>query len=119
MRYNILILLGFIFATTFISAQSNQERHSALTLQYASKEVNKLDAKLVLSEIENQTYVSAFIKVNGNFNLNSLDDLGVLIGTVAGDIITIKIPIDKVKDVANFQSRICRTSSERKSQGKR
>ena len=106
MRHTTLILLSFILATTNISAQSNQTRHSALTLQYATKEVNKSDSKLVLSQIENQKYVSAFIKVNENFILNSLDDLGVLIGTVAGDIITIKIPINNVKDVVNFQNGI-------------
>jgi minor extracellular serine protease Vpr len=106
MRNTILNLLGVIFITSSINAQSIQNRRSALTMQYAEKEVSKLDSKLVFSEIANQTYVSAFIKVNSNFHSNSLTDLGVLIGTVAGNIITIKIPIDQVKNVIQLQNGI-------------
>lgn len=106
MRNTILNLLGVIFITSSINAQSVQNRRSALTMQYAEKEVSKLDSKLVFSEIANQTYVSAFIKVNNNFQSNSLTDLGVLIGTVAGDIVTIKIPIDQVKNIIQLQNGI-------------
>tara|TARA_B110000285_G_scaffold205314_1_gene242980 strand:+ start:5571 stop:7763 length:2193 start_codon:yes stop_codon:yes gene_type:complete len=106
MRNAILNLLVVLFFTPFINAQTNQNKHSALTFQHTTKDVNKSDSKLVFSEVEHQTYVSAFIKINRNFNVNSLNDLGVLIGTIAGDIVTIKIPIDQVKNVASLQTGI-------------
>ena len=106
MRNLFLNVLVIAFLTPFINAQPVQNKRSALAVQYSEKGVNKSDSKLVLSKIENQTYVSAFLKVNSDFNVNSLNDLGVLIGTVAGNILTIKIPIDQVKNVANLQNGI-------------
>lgn len=106
MRNLFLNLLVVIFLTSFINAQPIQNKRSALAVQYAEKGVNKSDSKLVLSEVENQIYVSAFLKVNSDFNVNSITDLGVLIGTVAGNILTIKVPIDQVKNVANLQNGI-------------
>ena len=102
--FNLLVLV--LIALTGVNAQDNHAKQSALTLQYATKEVSRLDSKLVFSEIQNEIYVSAFIKVNNKFNVDVLNDLGVLIGTKAGDILTIKIPVNQVKNVASLQNGI-------------
>ena len=106
MRSVILNLLAVILFIPCVNAQTTPDKHSALTMHYAAKEVTKSDSKLVFSEIQNQTYVSAFIKVNSDFNISSLYDLDVLVGTIAGDIMTIKIPMNQVNNVASLQNGI-------------
>ena len=51
----------------------------------------------------NGTKLSAFVKFNDASVIDSIKQLGVEVGTVAGNILTARIPIDAVDSVAALQ----------------
>ena len=75
---------------------------SAFTRQYLSayKELAGQDKPVkgyVYKMINGKRYISAFIKVNGDVPQAKLDELGVYVGTRAGSVWTVQIPVDQVE----------------------
>lgn len=98
MKQLILFLLTFISFCLNVTGQNK----SAATVQYIASAkalaTAPINSKYVYSKINNQKYLNAFVKVNENLAGNKLDEMGVLVGTKAGDIWTLKIPIEKVEE---------------------
>lgn len=84
---------GFLSAETLLFLNDTETSEAA----------PKADAKYVYSQAQANTYVNAFIKVDDNFNEAALTQLGVLIGTKAKDIWTIKVPIDQMNALADIE----------------
>lgn len=113
MQRIILLFTSFIFFHLNIAAQiapENIGKQSALTLQYLSATKSQAAAptnsKFVYSQIDNQKYINAFIKVNNALVESELNELGILIGTKAGNIWTIKIPVEKVEELTLLEEGI-------------
>ena len=114
MKRSILFLLGLLFFCLSVKAQiidENISRQSALTVQYlaAQKSSSSFDtrnSKFVYSKISNRQYVNAFIKVNENLIISAIDELGVLVGTKAGNIWTVKIPIENIEALTKLESGV-------------
>ena len=104
MKRTFLFIVSFFLVWFPSHAQikhSNVGKHSALTYQYLSEDSSQLhvskNTKYVYSQIDDQEYVNAFIKTNDKIVVSEFEKLGIIIGTMAGNIWTIKIPIDKVR----------------------
>lgn len=88
-----------------LHAQTNTQLPglSAHTRQYmehykaAKDKAAPLDG-YVYKIINNKTYISAFAKVNADIDQHTLDALGVYVGTRAGKIWTVQIPVDRMDD---------------------
>ena len=57
----------------------------------------------VVVNINGIDYYGAIAKTNSLFNKDYIKGLGVLIGTVAGDIVTMKIPVSRRSAVENYE----------------
>lgn len=89
----------FTLAIFWGNAQVNQtQKLSANLMQLLNKpstyEANRLG---VLSKINSNDYVSTLIKVNAKFNEETILQLGAFIGTKAGNIWTVQVPVTKIK----------------------
>ncbi len=89
----------FTLAIFWGNAQVNQaQKLSANLMQLLNKpstyEANRLG---VLSKINSDDYVSTLIKVNAKFNEKTILQLGAFIGTKAGNIWTVQVPVTKIK----------------------
>jgi len=96
-----LCLLLFCLNTKAQNLPDNIVKQSVLTHQYLSS-VNqnapaKANPKFVYTELGNQKYLNAFVKVNDQLVAEDLDSLGILVGTKAGNIWTVKIPTNQVE----------------------
>ena len=81
---------------------------SAFTRQYLNQlqqagNKNQLVPHYVYKNINNQQYISAFIKVNGDINQAQLDSMGIFIGTKAGTIWTAQIPVAQLTAFTHLQ----------------
>lgn len=105
--------LLFCFAAgilQFVSAQtSGRAILSASTRQflYEIKQGNRIAGTYPEQFVYNRVQagpvlVNAFIKVSAEFKEERLRDLGAIIGTRAGAIRTVRIPVDKVEDVSRL-----------------
>ncbi len=63
---------------------------------------SKLAKQFLLKKIDNVVYVGGLIKINDEFDNKALSDLGVKIGTKAGNILTVKIPIINLDQLGNM-----------------
>ncbi len=113
MQRTIFSFLIFIFSFLNIEAQTGSQnigKKSALTLQYLSAAKSQVapasNSKFVFSKIGNQKYINAFIKINDESIQSELDKMGVLIGTKAGNIWTIKIPVENVEKLTLLEHGI-------------
>jgi len=59
--------------------------------------------KFLLKEINNKIYISGLLRVNDGFNIQLLQNRDVKIGTKAGNILSVKIPLDKLNEICNLQ----------------
>lgn len=89
----------FTLAIFWGNAQVNQtQKLSANLMQLLNKpstyEANRLG---VLSKINSDDYVSTLIRVNAKFNEKTILQLGAFIGTKAGNIWTVQVPVTKIK----------------------
>lgn len=80
-----------------------QPKLSPLTQQYLLKKKNNLSDGKPLSGyvykigVDGKTYISAMIKVDKKMTDNSLTNLGIRIGTKAGNIWTVQVPPENIK----------------------
>lgn len=96
-----LLLLSFLFLFVAISNAQTQRAKlspfSKLFLLESNKNPDKFipHSKFVYKQIGSRIYVSAIIKVNAAFNESTAQSLGVVIGTKAGLIRTVQIPVEE------------------------
>ncbi len=106
----IICILAFSFNTKAQENIENVAKQSALTHQYLfasnSGITDKNNPKYVYTFINNQKYINAFVKVKNQSVQSELNDLGILVGTKAGNIWTVKIPIKNVEKLALLKSGI-------------
>ena len=105
MRKNIIILFATIILSQnyFAQTQNNLNRNlSPRTQQYLlslkKSKLNLVKSNYIYSKINNHEYISAFIKVNNKTKTSNFKNLGVLIGTKAGNIWTVKIPVNRFQN---------------------
>lgn len=101
------ILLLFAFASMVynpIFSQNTEKKMAKLSPQTQQflVSINKTRAhvrseKYVYSEIGQTTFLSALIKTDVNIDELGIKALGAMVGTKAGDIWTVRIPINKVR----------------------
>ncbi|MFH1049482.1 MAG: S8/S53 family peptidase [bacterium] len=63
----------------------------------------KKSKSFLLKKIDNSIYTGGLIKVNEEFNYETLSNLKVKIGTVAGNIISIQMPINSIEELAKSE----------------
>lgn len=68
------------------------------------KSLSKLKKQFPLSEVDNEKYVHAFIKLDDHTDLSSLEAQGVKINTVLNNIITARIPVSKLESIVMLKS---------------
>lgn len=98
------LIAVFTFCMAFSDAQSKPEL-SAATKQYLHKtehEENErskiLNGYVYRVDAQNNIYISAIIQVQDGFNADALQTSGVKVNTKAGDVWTVQVPLQKVKD---------------------
>jgi hypothetical protein len=55
--------------------------------------------KYNLLKIDNEEYVGTLIQVSNDFKKEKLEEIGVKIGTEAGEVLTLKVPIIKFESI--------------------
>lgn len=113
MKQIILISLTILFFNLIVEAQIdnlNKLKQSASIIQYLAEakfqDKAPENSKYVYSKINNRQYLNAFVKVNEDIDLSYFDGMGILIGTKAGDIWTLKIPVNKVEEFTSLKKGI-------------
>lgn len=98
------LIAVFTFCVAFSDAQSKPEL-SAATKQYLHKtehEENErskiLNGYVYRVDAQNNIYISAIIQVQDGFNADALQTSGVKVNTKAGNVWTVQVPLQKVKD---------------------
>jgi hypothetical protein len=91
---NTILLLFLFFIAQNLRAQSGKEHLALNVLQYLhnielAPEKNR---NVVMYKNNGEDYINAFIKVSENMKEESLTQLGVIVGTRAGNIWTVKSP---------------------------
>ena len=97
MKKTILTALALALSCTTMSAGSNQSPFAAKL----SKELNdkpSKESKLLSADI----WISAMLKVNSKFDLNSAKKLGVKFPTITNNILTARIPISKYTEFSQI-----------------
>ncbi len=87
-----------------------QSKLSPYTIQFLNsmKKVNLSGDSTALKRYriyrspDTKMYISAFIRLSHTESLNLFEEKGVQIGTIAGKIITARLPIDKIQEVADM-----------------
>ena len=64
---------------------------------------HELEKKYLLQEINNQFYVNAFVKLNTDYDIKTLKNLGVKIYDNTTRITTAHIPVNKLKYIINLE----------------
>jgi len=101
-----LVVLACSFSIGYSQAKITKPKLSAFTQQYllACKKQNGGSTRIpnyVYKNINNKTYLSALIRVDNNVDEAALDALGIFVGTKAGSIWTVQIPIEKLPAFTN------------------
>lgn len=86
--------LAFILTLSY-SVLAQQPQLSANLQQFLLKPDTR---KLVLTQQQKIPYAAAFIKVNKQVSEKAITDLGAFVGTKAGNIWTVQIPVEKMKE---------------------
>jgi len=108
----ILFCLSYLFIILNGLAQ-NIEAHSHAKLSAFTQKFILEKSKLNNNEQLNNEYshnksvkhiyVGALIKVNDNIQQQNIEKLGIIVGTKAGNIWTVRIPIDSLDDFVNLE----------------
>ncbi|MDR3653438.1 MAG: S8 family peptidase [Paludibacter sp.] len=112
----IIILLIYFFLPTFLFAQASftAGKISPYTAYFLSSvtvktknvttidttSIRKLQKQFLVKNLDNQTYVNAFIQLNENADLDVLRANGVLINTILPNIITAQVPIQNLEAIS-------------------
>jgi len=99
-RIFIIIALAIACSATANAQDNEKPRLSAFTRQYMSARKGSNEKAMVpqyvYKRINNRVYLSAFIKVGPSVDEAALTDLGVYVGTRAGSVWTVQVPVEKV-----------------------
>lgn len=112
-----LLLFTIVFAFMFSGLSFGQDANVSLETKRFIKEVKKLEKfqkkpekqlekikqYYPLLKIDDKYYIGGIVRVEEGFDENELTDLDVKITTKADKLWTVKIPIEKVKDVAKLE----------------
>ncbi len=94
------LALAVACSAAAFAQENDKPRLSAFTRQYmaAKKGINEkaMVPHYVYKKINNRPYISAFIKVGPAVDEAALNGLGVYVGTRAGSIWTVQVPVEKV-----------------------
>ncbi len=95
--FNTIIVVLCVFSSQLFSQNTGQAKLSAFTQLYLLEQKKSIEENIslpnvVYKQINNTTYLSSFIKVAPNIDESQLKNLGVIIGTKAGNIWTVQIP---------------------------
>jgi minor extracellular serine protease Vpr len=88
-----------IFTALLLAGSALAQQNTNMVLSANYKLLLKQQSKPLLNKTTSNEYVSAFIKTNSLFNANKLTAIGVKIGTQAGTIYTVQIPLDKLEEI--------------------
>ncbi len=66
--------------------------------------MSKLKKQFLISETQDESYISAFIKLEDNADLSLLESMGVKINTELKNIVTAQIPVSKLEEITLLQS---------------
>ncbi len=108
----IVTILACVLAgtATAVAQDQSKPRLSAFTKQYFAAKKGTADKvrlpHYVYKKIDNKVYLSAFVQVGESVNENALAALGVFIGTRAGNIWTVQVPIEKIDQFVNTNTGI-------------
>jgi len=93
-----MLIITFTFITFLVLAQTNNtQKLSANLMQMLSKpNRNSASNNIVLAKVNGEIFVSTLVKVNSQINENSITKLGAFIGTKAGNIWTVQVPISQL-----------------------
>lgn len=117
------LLLGLITMSLTVLAQVNTEKMTVSTLMFLDEMAGKISfdepgpmlrgGDVLITDrihhrpiaspdtIDGKVYISAFVRVTSDNDINALEDLGVLVMCKFDDgLMTANIPIDKIEDVA-------------------
>lgn len=104
MKRNLLLFAFALIVCSPIFSQNTDKKLAKLSPQTQQflVSLNKTRAhvrseKYVYSEIGQTTFVSALIKTENNIDEAGIKALGAMVGTKAGDIWTVRIPVNKVQ----------------------
>lgn len=91
--------LALTLATFWGNAQVTQTNKLSANLMQLLSKPNALNSsnKAVLSKIKGETFVSTLIKVTPQINEKSIIQLGAFIGTKAGNIWTVQVPVSQLQ----------------------
>ncbi len=97
-------------AIAILQAQNQAPKLSSAAKQFLWKLNQEPDNELhiypefvYLEDASQQLYISTFIKVEDSFNGDVLEAIGVKVNTKAGNIWTVKVPVQQFKNFTNTQ----------------
>ena len=108
-KITFLILVSLIsFRINAQNINSYKAKLSPRTKKYlleSAKQDNKeiISSEFIYKKISGKNYLSALLKVNANVDTKRFSDLNILIGTKAGNIWTVQIPTEKLKDFIHLE----------------
>lgn len=102
-----LLLILTLFYTTFLNGQTLMSNNTLADLQelVRYRDLNKgvpdemMLQHFPLVKMNGKYYVSLLVKVSSSFNLKDLNSKEIIIGSTINDIVTIKVPLNKIEDV--------------------
>ncbi|MGA2297330.1 MAG: hypothetical protein ABSG15_07275 [FCB group bacterium] len=84
---------------SFLMKLSDEKKNAPDITAYSPSEKLRNEFPIVL--IKENYYVNGMLKTNSNIDTSTIDKLGVIVGTKAGNIWTVKIPLSKFEDLLN------------------
>lgn len=105
-----LVVLSFVLVAQLAFAQTSEKPALSASAKSYLHNLAKSDSDLPANPTnyvfnrgnEGHIYTSTLIKVNDDINEEALTQLGAQVGTKAGDVWTVKVPIAKVTEFVEF-----------------
>lgn len=88
------ICLIFIFLALQLHAQTDNSRFAPNVMKFLNQESSIPNNEVVMFNLNNRNFLSLLIKVDNAIDERKLEDLGAMIGTKAGNIWTVNIPLE-------------------------
>src|SRR4051812_21525177 len=102
-----ILTLIFILSVANLFAQNHSAKLSPFTkrllLDKSRLETNTYIGKYVHQNVLNKIFLSGMIKVNSTLNESDIQSDGVSIGTRAGNIWTVQIPLENIEAFTRIQ----------------
>ena len=84
---------------TFLMKLTEDKKNETDLSKYIPSEKLRSEFQIIL--IEGIYYINGMLKINSNIDSATIEKLGVLVGTKAGNIWTVKIPLSKFENLSN------------------